>query len=180
MPSSYKIAMNDRVFSVSFPVPHENEFVKYRPSVDLHDEALFSKSGGVTALKVHWKYHSGLFRKVAGVLEMQVFVRAAKEYDVASEDGLKNQLHVYLKQELAKINYRGNLAVQDKVLISGRSWLSYRIPVVGADEYSTGLSPRSYLSIQFHFIDNTGEKSPAWHKEANELKQRIIESIRIN
>jgi hypothetical protein len=130
-------------------------------------------------MKVHWKYRSGLIRKVAGVIEMQVMLQAAREHDVASLDGLKQQLLADFKRELAKVDYSGAAAQFENVIINGRSWLRYQVPVIGVIEYSTSLSSKRFLTAQFAFIDNTGEKSPAWYQEANELVKDLTESMRV-
>lgn len=179
MPTNFKITMDNQVFSIATPVPPENEFVKYRQSLSLYDDALFEKSNYVTGLQVHWKYRSGLLRKVAGVMELKVILQAAREHDVTSEDGLRQELLADFRRELTKVGYKGTPVPFEKVTINGRSWLKYQVPVLGVIEHSTGLSNKRLLIVRFGFIDNTSEKSPAWHQEAKELMTKLLESARV-
>lgn len=179
MPTNFKIMLDNQAFTIAAPVPPENEFVKYRQSLPLHDDALFGKSNYVVGLKVHWKYRSGLIRKVAGVMELQVMLRAAREHNVTSGDGLKQQILADFSRDLAKVGYKGDPVQFENVTINGRSWLKYQVPVLGVTEYSTGLSGTRFLSVGFEFIDASGEKSPGWYQEANELMKKLVESMRV-
>lgn len=179
MSSNFKITMDDQVFTIVFPVAPEKEFAKYRPVIPLHEDRLFEKSGRVIGLQVHWKYRAGLIRKVAGVMEMQVKVQAGRDFDVASLGGLKQQLYADFKRELAEAGYSDTAVQFEIVRINGRSWLKYQVPIIGAIEYSTSLSEKRFLTVQFACIDNTGEKSPAWYKEANSMINELTESIRV-
>lgn len=179
MPTNFKITMDNRVFTIATPVPPENEFVKYRSDIPLHDDRLFEKSNSVIGLKVHWKYRSGLIRKVAGVIELKVILQAARDSNVTSDDGLRQELLADFKRELAKAGYMGTPVPFEKVMINGRSWLTYQVPVLGVTEYSTGISNTRFLTVRFSFIDATEEKSPAWRQEANGLMKKLVESMRV-
>ena len=179
MPRDFKIRFDNQVFSVATPVPPENEFVKYRPAIPLNDDRVFGNSRSVVGLGVHWKYRSGIIRQVAGVMEMTVMLRAISEYDTSSEDGLKQQLLEYFKLVLAPVGYKGTPIPFEKVTINGRSWLKYKVPVLGSIEYSTRLSNNRLLTAKFAFIDNTGEKSPAWFQEANAQMKQLVDSMRL-
>lgn len=179
MPISFKITMNNQVFSIAAPVTPDKEFSTFRPSLPLNDDKLFEKSKRVTGLKVHWSYRSGLIRKVAGVIELQMMLQAARENNVMLDDGLKRELLTDFKQELSKIGYTGAPVQFDKVTINGRPWLRYQVPALDVTEYSTGMSASRFMTIRFTFIDNTGEKSPMWYQEANELMKKLVESMRV-
>lgn len=179
MTSNFKIQMDDQVFSIVFPSPPEREFAKYRSVIPLHDNELFEKPESVVGLKVHWQFRSGLFQKVAGVMEVKVLLQAARAHDVTSLDGLKQQLHADFKRELTRIGYSGEAVQFENLIINGRSWLRYQVPVLRVIEYSTSLSDKRFLTVRFAFIDNTGDKSHAWYQEANELSRKLTESMRV-
>lgn len=179
MSVSYKFAMNSYALTISAPMPPDDEFITYRSSLSLYDNSLFQDSKRVLALNVHWTYRGGLIRKALGVIDMKVFLQAAGESNVISDDGLKHELLADFKRELLKVGYTGAPVQFDKTNINGRSWLKYQVPVLRVTEYSTGLSESRFLTIRFSFIDNTGEKSPAWYQEASQLMKKIVESMQI-
>jgi hypothetical protein len=179
MPKNFTIAMDGRVFSVAPPVPPENEFVKYSPVISLQDDKQFGTRGYVTALKLHWAYRSGIFQKVDGVMEMQVMPHAARQQDVKSLDGLKRQIAAELTGELKNLGSSFSNMEFDTVTINGRSWLKYPVRSIGVLEYSTSLSGNRYLAVQFAFIGNTGEESPAWRHDADQLVNELVGSMTI-
>lgn len=179
MTTSYKIAMDNQAFSIAAPLPPDREFAKHRPFIPLHDDKLFEGKNRVVGLNVNWTYRTGLFRKVAGVLELKVTFRAAHKNNVVSDEGLKQQLLADFRRDLAEVGYSGGEVQFQQVDINGRSWLKYSVPVLGDIEYSTGLSDTRFMRVRFSFIDNTGEESPAWRQEANELMGKLVDSMQI-
>jgi hypothetical protein len=173
----YSLRLDDQVFSVVFPSPPEREFAKYLFAVSLRNEELFAKSERVECLKVHWTFRNGLFRKVAGVLEVKVLVQAASSYDVSSLEELKKQLHADFARDLTRVGYSGGGVKFQHVVLNGRTWLKYQVPILGVVEYTTSLSSNRLLTMQFAFIDNTGEESHAWYQEANSLGRGLTESM---
>lgn len=177
---TYNIAMDQFSYSIATPVPPDRAFAMHRPVVPLNDGALVEESYGLKALNVHWTFQRGLFRGVAGAIELKVFVRAAgPENDVTSEAGIKRELVAHFKREFTNVGYLGDPVPSQQVTINGSSWLRYNEPVLGTVEYSTGLTATRYLSVQFLFIDNTGEVSPAWFREASALMEQLLASMRI-
>ena len=180
MPTDYKISIDNIAFSISAPTPPDNDFVTYRPSLSLHDDALFEKSKRITGLKIHWTYRSGVFRKVAGVIELKVMMlRTSRDNDVTSQEALKQELYADFKTELSKVGYTGAPVQFENLNINGISWLKYTVPVLGVTEYSTALSSKRFLTTRFAFIDNTSESSPKWRMEASQLMIKIVESMKV-
>ena len=179
MPTDYKITMDNIAFLMSTPILPDNEFVTYLPFLSLDDDALFEKSKRITGLKIHWTYRSGVFRKVAGVIELKVMLQASCENDVSSHEGLKRELYAYFKKELSKVGYTGTPIEFENVNINGRSWLKYIVPILGVTEYSIKLSSKRFLTVRFAFIDNTGESLPKWQIEANQLMMDLVKSLKI-
>jgi hypothetical protein len=180
VPKEFKIAMEGCAFSIAAPIPPDNEFVTYRQSIPIYDSATFKESKRVVGLNVHWTYRSGLLRKVAGVIELKVMIQLAESgNDVTSDEGLQQDLLFDFKKELVKIGYKGDPVQFDRVDINGHSWVTYRVPFLGVTEYSTGLSESRYLTARFSFIDNTGEQSPAWRREAGEMMESLVKSMRV-
>ena len=179
MVMSYKIKMDNQEFSISSPLLPDNEFFTHRPSIPLHDDTLFGKSNRIIGLKMQWTYKTGLLGKVAGEVEMKVMLQASREYDVTSDDGLKQQLLSDFKRELSKVGYDGSPVQFDKVTVNGYSWLKYNLPILGILEYSSGVSDKRFLTVRFVFTDNTGEASPLWRQRANDLMRELVASMKI-
>ena len=179
MPTTLRVRMDPQVFSITAPVAPEKQLAMHNSIVSLSDEKIFGQTDGTTLISVHWRYRTGLFGKIAGVLELQVFMRRAREIDVKTEDGLKQEVRAYVKRELSKVRYAGDFSPSDFVTINGRPWLRYQVPVLAVQEYSTALADKRFLTVQFAFIDNTGELSPAWRNEANELMRKLVSSVTI-
>lgn len=180
VPKSFRVELGEYAFSIAAPTPPDNEFITHNRSISVYDEALFKKSKRVLGLNVHWTFKTGLFRKVAGVVELKVYVNAAgDDYNVASEDELKQELLNEFKRELVKVGYAGESVPFESIVLDRRTWLRYPVPVIGLTEYASGLTKSRYLAVQFAFVDNTGEPSPAWHQEAKTLVQSLVESIRV-
>ncbi|RJF92218.1 hypothetical protein [Noviherbaspirillum saxi] len=172
--------MDERVFSISTPIPPDNEFVTYRPSLSLQDSALFEKANEVKALNVHWTFRSGLLRQVAGVAELKVHLYPAHENEIKSSADLRAELLSAFKRELVKVGYTGGPVQFYRVVINGRTWLTYEVPVIGVREFAIAVSDTRYLTVQLAYIDNTREKPAAWRKEAAELMEKVIGSIRVD
>jgi hypothetical protein len=180
MPKSFTIMLDRQAFSVTSPIPPESEFVKYEPTVSLGDDALFSQTDSKVLLRVHWDYGRGLLGNVAGTLGMQVILHNARDGEVASEPGLQRQIQTSLKRELAKVKYSGGDSPLVRLNINGRWWFRYQVPILGMLEYTTAVSSRRYLTVQFALVDNTGEKTPAWQQSAHELMTQLVPSLRID
>lgn len=179
-PTIFTIKMDERMFSISTPIPPDNEFVTYRPSISLHDNALFENANEVKALNVHWTFRSKLLRKAAGVAELKVHLRPARENEIKSSTDLRAELLSAFKHELATSGYTGGPVQFNRAVISGRTWITYEVPVIGAREFAIALSNTRYLTVQLAYIDNTREKPAAWRKEAAELMEKVIGSIQVD
>lgn len=180
MSKDFRIVLGERSFSIVAPIPPDNEFVTYHRSLPIHDDVIFKESKRVVGLNVHWTYRSGLLRRVAGVIELEVFIQSAETGgDVSSSEGLRKDILSDFRKELRKVGYRGESVLFDELEIDGRSWLVYRVPILGVTEYSTSLTDSRYLTVQFSFIDNTGDKAPEWRREAGNLMMSLVKSMRV-
>lgn len=180
MPKNFKITLGERSFFIASPIPPENEFVTYRKLIPIHEDVLFKESKRVVGLSVHWTYRSGLLRRIAGVIELEVFIQSAEAGgNVSSSEGLKQDILSDFRKELGRVGYRGAPVLFEGLEINGRSWLAYRVPVLGVYEYSTGLTDSRYLTVRFAFIDNTGDEAPEWRREAGNLMISLVKTMRV-
>lgn len=176
--SNYTIALDDQLFSIVVPESPDNEFAVYRPSLSLSDGGLFNKSKSVIGLKLQWTYREGIFRNIAGVLEMKVKLRIA-EGDVVSDAEIEKQLLEYFRNELSKVGYEVASIDFKKDMINGHSWMKYQVPKLNSIEYSTGLPNKRILTVQFGLADNTDAPSPNWMQDATNLMERLVMSMQI-
>lgn len=180
MPKSFTINLDNQTFTITLPKPPENEFVKYLPVISLQDEKLFEKTNSVEGLKVHWTYRRGFFRSVAGVIQMKIIIRVVPENDLISSNDVEEQVNAYFTQESTKAGLAKlpQIYAQEEI-INDRTWWKYQVPIIGVIEYSTVLSNQKFLTTQFDFIDNTGESSPEWYRDAEVLMKSLVESMRL-
>ena len=180
MPTNYKITFDDLAFTISAPIPPSTDFVKYRRAVDLHDDHLFNGSTGVVGLHLVWRLKRGGFDTEAGIVELQVIVYPAADYDVRSQDTLRSQVTLDVNRGLAKLGRSVDALPVEARAINGRTWLRYTLPVIGGANYVAPLSNNRYIDVQISLIGDTKSASSSkWLREANDLYERLVSSMRL-
>lgn len=179
MSKTFEINIGKNRLTLTSPRAPDPEFFRIKPVVELHDDELFFGGSSAPLLKGNWFFKEGLQGRVQGVLQVQVLLRRTQEKVLSDEKNLESVITSHFLHELIKLKYAGGPFPIQAIAINGRVWAKYKVPVLGMLEYSTRLSSDRYLSVQFFPIDNTGEVSPHWLGEANELLNQIIESAKI-
>jgi hypothetical protein len=179
MPTTFRTVIDHQVFSVQSPIAPEKEFSRHSPVASMNDDALFRQSDAATILCIHWTFGSGLPNRVAGILELQTFLRNVGDGDATSSRGLEQGVRIYLERELSRLRRPASFFPIEKVQVNGREWLKYQVPALGALEYSTVLSKNRFLTVQFSLIDNSAEKNLEWQREANDLVTQLVSSLKL-
>lgn len=179
MRKNFVTHMDDQILSLLSPLPASEEFFNHKNKVSLRDDGLFGKSARFVATKVHWKFRDGVLRKVSGVMEMKIVLSRANNLDSMQLQGVKESLQTAFDNELKVVGYQGEPVFFQGIEINGKTWVNYRVPILGVLSYSTPLSNERYLTVSFTFIDNTGEPSHHWQNSAVELSKAIISSATI-
>lgn len=176
--ADFEIALEDKILSISSPVPPEADFFKLEPFLLLEDDSIFTSARGVVVFQAHWNFYEGILRSnLAGVMEMTVLVCASSEIYDGTVKGLQRQVELYYSDRLSE-GYAGERSIDFySGLIRGRDWVVYLSPANSSIQYSTALNNKRFLIIRFDEIKNSSDMS--WRRRSDALREKLMGGLLI-
>lgn len=196
---SARLELSDHVLTFRYPGGHSRDFPESKPlrKADIENDALYGSFHYFVPFEQFWDYRGFFWQGVFGTLSMKVLVYRrpvdfeAKLSDHESLRALIEAIH-RAGHEKFRARWEGKLEIPALELPTNyepagqdRGWLRYsdHHATSGATEsvmYARPLDEDHYLSIGFHFIDNSRGKRTEWRQWAESVLINVMATLKLD